>query len=507
MWKPKYRKQTYRIKCTPIDQRYKDHLDEDEEEDEWGTHVSPPSTFTKVLVSTLDEREINLCAQHQCGTIIKPEGYMIFTAETLEPESLGFQFDFYVHEEEVEPRHVGYCYLLPVDLKKSNDTKTVPITGLHHKPIGQIVLDYLIVKPVPGLDLKMAVSYQNHWKVERKSLDVGHRGMGSSYKHKKLAAVRENTVQSLQDAASHGADYVEFDVQLSKDLIPVIYHDFHVAITYRKKKRQELELYQASVKDLSLAELQSMKLAHTSRILDNNKDDIHDDDIDPSDLQPFPTLEKVFEAVNPATGFNVEIKYPQENLKGEIEETNFFDRNKYVDIILRVVMQSAGQRRVVFSSFDPDICILLQRKQNKYPTLFLTNGEDVDKYVPYMDLRTRSIDIAIHFAKFSNILGIDVLTTTLFQNMEKINKVKEAKLVLFCWGEDNNDANAINTLKQNGVDGIIYDRIDFFKVGKKSVFQVEREQKEKILRNAGFVSATEGPPVVDVSSGSEQESD
>jgi glycerophosphocholine phosphodiesterase GPCPD1 len=165
-------------------------------------------------------------------------------------------------------------------------------------------------------------------------------------------------------------------------------------------------------------------------------------------------------------------------------------------------MQSAGQRRVVFSSFDPDICILLQRKQNKYPTLFLTNGEDVDKYVPYMDLRTRSIDIAIHFAKFSNILGIDVLTTTLFQNMEKINKVKEAKLVLFCWGEDNNDANAINTLKQNGVDGIIYDRIDFFKVGKKSVFQVEREQREKILRNA-----CKGPSVVDVSSGSEQEND
>lgn len=31
-----------------------------------------------------------------------------------------------------------------------------------------------------------------------------------------------------------GADYVEFDVQLSRDMIPVIYHDFHVAITYRK---------------------------------------------------------------------------------------------------------------------------------------------------------------------------------------------------------------------------------------------------------------------------------
>lgn len=138
MWKPKYRKQTYRIKCTPLDQRYKDHLDEDEEEDQWGTHVSPPSTFTKVLVSTLDDRQINHCVQSESGASFETGGYMIFTAETTEPESLGFQFDFYVNQEGVNPKHVGYCYLLPVDLKKSNDTKTVPITGLNHKPIGQI---------------------------------------------------------------------------------------------------------------------------------------------------------------------------------------------------------------------------------------------------------------------------------------------------------------------------------------------------------------------------------
>ncbi|XP_078326933.1 glycerophosphocholine phosphodiesterase GPCPD1-like isoform X1 [Crassostrea virginica] len=505
MWKPKYRKQTYKIKCTPLDQRYKDHLDEDEEENEWGTHVSPPSTFTKVLVSCLDDRKIYNCVQSESGTVFENGGYMAFTADTLEPESLGFQFDFYVHQEGDSPKHVGYCYLLPVDLKKSNDTKTVPITGLNHKPIGQIHLDYLTVKPVPGLELKMDASYQNYWKFERKSLDVGHRGMGSSYKHKKLAAVRENTVQSLQDAASHGADYVEFDVQLSKDMIPVIYHDFHVAITYRKKKREELELYQASVKDIKLAELQSMKLSHTSRISDTNRDDIHDDDIDPTDLQPFPTLERVFEAVNPSTGFNIEIKYPQEKLDGEFEEINFYDRNKYVDIILRVVMRTAGRRRVVFSSFDPDICTLVQRKQNKYPTLLLTNGEDQVKYVPYLDLRTRSIDMAIYFATFANLLGIDVLTSTLFSHMDKIDKVKEARLVLFCWGEDNNDSNAINTLKQRGVDGIIYDRIDFYKVGDQNVFQVEREQKEKILVNAGLLSPTAGSKNLDHSSGSEQE--
>ena len=43
---------------------------------------------------------------------------------------------------------------------------------------------------------------------------------------------------------------------------------------------------------------------------------------------------------------------------GTFEEVNFFDRNKYVDTILRCVFQNAKSRRIVFSSFDPDTCVL-----------------------------------------------------------------------------------------------------------------------------------------------------
>ena len=39
----------------------------------------------------------------------------------------------------------------------------------------------------------------------------------------------ENTVESFIAAASLGASYVEFDVQLTKDHVPVVYHDFTVA--------------------------------------------------------------------------------------------------------------------------------------------------------------------------------------------------------------------------------------------------------------------------------------
>jgi glycerophosphodiester phosphodiesterase len=37
--------------------------------------------------------------------------------------------------------------------------------------------------------------------------------------------VRENTIRSFNLAANNGADYAEFDVQVTKDGHPVIFHD------------------------------------------------------------------------------------------------------------------------------------------------------------------------------------------------------------------------------------------------------------------------------------------
>ena len=79
--------------------------------------------------------------------------------------------------------------------------------------------------------------------------------------HFRCAEVRENTIASLKSAASHGADFVEFDVQLSRDLIPVLYHDFYVAIAMRRKTQVTAEeMLQLPVKDLSLEQLQRLKV-------------------------------------------------------------------------------------------------------------------------------------------------------------------------------------------------------------------------------------------------------
>ena len=44
----------------------------------------------------------------------------------------------------------------------------------------------------------------------------------------------------MVEAGRHGADFVECDVQLTKDRVPVIYHDFNVKVNLRKRVRRGL---------------------------------------------------------------------------------------------------------------------------------------------------------------------------------------------------------------------------------------------------------------------------
>ncbi len=182
--------------------------------------------------------------------------------------------------------------------------------------------------------------------------------------------VSENTLASFQGAFQLGFDFVEFDVQLSKDKVPVVYHDFQVAITL-KRKGQEAELFVIPVKDLTLPQLQSLKIYHASKEGEVRKADEELDDDDqttgnnnstptattftplnngenPTDQlgqqdekkfrSLFPTLQELFEKLDPHLGFNVEIKYAMEYRQGGSEQNHYFERNEYIDCILRCLI-------------------------------------------------------------------------------------------------------------------------------------------------------------------------
>ena len=68
----------------------------------------------------------------------------------------------------------------------------------------------------------------------------------------------------MKNAALHGADMVEFDVQLSQDLIPVVYHDFELLASIVNKKGDQQMMVQMPLKNLTLDQLQQLKVSTKS---------------------------------------------------------------------------------------------------------------------------------------------------------------------------------------------------------------------------------------------------
>uniref|UniRef100_A0A8C6W5J4 Glycerophosphocholine phosphodiesterase 1 n=1 Tax=Nannospalax galili TaxID=1026970 RepID=A0A8C6W5J4_NANGA len=357
------------------------------------------------------------------------------------------------------PGHVGTACLLSSTIAESGRSAgvlTLPIMSRNsRKTIGRVRVDFIIIKPLPGYNCSMESSFSKYWK-PRIPLDVGHRGAGNSTTTAQLAKVQENTIASLRNAASHSAAFVEFDVHLSKDFVPVVYHDLTCCLTMKK-------------------------LAHVTALkAKDRKESVVEEENSFSENQPFPSLKMVLESLPEDVGFNIEIKWICQQRDGMWDGnlSTYFDMNLFLDIILKTVLENSGKRRIVFSSFDADICTMVRQKQNKYPILFLTQGKS-DIYPELMDLRSRTTPIAMSFAQFENLLGINAHTEDLLRNPSYIQEAKAKGLVIFCWGDDTNDPENRRKLKEFGVNGLIYDRIYDWMPEQPNIFQVEQLERLK----------------------------
>lgn len=162
-------------------------------------------------------------------------------------------------------------------------------------------------------------------------------------------------------------------MQLSKDLIPVIYHDFKVYVSLKKKVTLDShDMLELPMRELTLEQLKNLKVYH---VVEGRNGEAKFFDEDLADHQPFPELSEALTVIDERVGFNIEVKWAQmlENGQPEDDPTSI-DKNLYVDRILEVVLDKAGSRRIVFSCFDADVCAMLRNKQNIYPVMFLTLG-------------------------------------------------------------------------------------------------------------------------------------
>lgn len=389
---------------------------------------------------------------------------------------------------------------------------------------------------------------------------VGHRGCGSDSSANLGTRARENTLLSFQLAHKLGADYVEFDVQLSADGVPVIYHDwgvlvpvpgclpvrvpvgklgstqlqsFHapeilngaglrnegVALSYSRQPTSPAAAFDScngfsrnvrtcAALGLDLPQATSRTPAHlgwmsmngfsgpqgsqrsqqaraASRCAYSLQQDyrygMHD---------RFTTLEALLLALPTSLGFNIELKYPgpdelrQYGLQGSVPSPGEYIE-KVMSVVARCMVGERCARALVFSSFDPDVCLAWKQWYTaakahgtlsgmQWSIMFLTEGGTHSGTMS--DPRMVSLQAALDFACAQGLQGVVTHAPALWgprDNAEGgqadggkqasvqqwVKKASDSGLRLFTYGSCNMDMEVVRIQAQGGVHGIITDHI------------------------------------------------
>ncbi|CAI9111624.1 OLC1v1011887C3 [Oldenlandia corymbosa var. corymbosa] len=288
------------------------------------------------------------------------------------------------------------------------------------------------------------------WK-PAKFLVIGHRGNGMNILQstdRRMKAIKENSILSFNTAAKFPVDFVEFDVQVTSDGIPVIFHDNFI-LTEENDAVQERRVTELSLCEFMGYGLQKEAGKVGKSLLRKSKEgrlmswNVETDD-------SLCTLEEVFTQVNPRLGFNIELKF-DDNIVYEEEHLVWTLR-----CILGVVFDHAGDRPIVFSSFQPDAALLVRKLQSNYPVFFLTNGGTEI----YTDVRRNSLEEAIKLSLEGGLQGIVCAVKAIFRNPGAVNKIKESKLCLMTYGQLNNVPEAVYMQHLMGVEGVIVDFVE-----------------------------------------------
>lgn len=349
----------------------------------------------------------------------------------------------------------------------------------------------------------------------------GHRGNGanawtSEGPSEEMFLHRENTIKSMLAAVENGASFLEFDVQVTRDGVCVIYHDNYVVVgdelnpTSHLIADMEVEAFKgaspvnsvvAGGSDLEGAsddevvssfqphpmltreygierrrmESSSDVLAGTSpessvsnpssKLLRQHRNGVIASSSEKSlhawtvvDDEEFPTLLEVFERMPPNVAFDIEIKMATGD---GVVRTPEEELRRMTDAILATVAVAEDRARalghpprpLLFSSFDPDICVDVKRRRPDDWVMFLSTGGT--SY--HADPRRMSIDAAIEVAALNGLEGVILDSGSLFRDQGAVERARGEGLLTMTYGVENDDVDWVRDQKTLGVHGVIVD--------------------------------------------------
>ncbi|RCI05925.1 Glycerophosphocholine phosphodiesterase, partial [Rhizopus stolonifer] len=406
----------------------------------------------------------------------------------------------------------------PTEKASLRGQQTVPLVQAKDlECVGTLGFEFIVITPFQHKNMRIGDRYTYYKSVDTQV--IGHRGSGMNRKGSKLQ-VGENTVLSFVTAASLGAEYVEFDVQLTKDLVPVIYHDWTVtetgydiplnSITLEQflnlRRSGRIKEYHTGVsegqhgisipvssaitteKPLPPTPLTNGVVQHntgsgaqtpngvrTSRshsfsASSPNRLDLTDPfeqtrtskagkikGNGPNTIQgPFTTLAETLRSVPKTAGFNIEVKYPMIDEAEQDELTSFQELNIYVDTILECVYDNVEQDRHVIFSSFHPEICLALNLKQPNYPVFFLTDAGT---LPMADSRCNSLQEAVRFAKQADLLGIVAASEPILEAPRMVQVIKEMGLLLFTYGVLNNEVENAVAQKYYGVDAVIVDSV------------------------------------------------
>ncbi|CAG8533496.1 12469_t:CDS:2 [Ambispora leptoticha] len=361
-----------------------------------------------------------------------------------------------------------------------------PLFNTHLKVVGEVSFEFEVVKPFQSVQLEIGGRVETYWKSTNPITLFNSR--------LELPLVANGFTHSFITASSLSDEYIQIVVQVTRDMIAVVYSDWMLPV-------DEFDL---SVSDVTYKQFKTMG----ERILNGNKESVdfkkekNKAKLHKMVHRAYLSLEEVLEHLPLDIGVNIEIKYPTVYEMSNYWFSNIPDINTYVDTILQSVYDQAQathgngigtssnhtyhippvKRSVIFSSFNPAICSAINWKQPNYAVFFNTycgfesgatnrgkkrkarSEHNVDEDTTYeeviiRDKRCTSIKEAIKFAKSNNLLGIICEATLLIQVPTLITNVKKAGLMLITFGSANNDSCNMRLQERYGVDAIMIDGV------------------------------------------------
>jgi len=362
--------------------------------------------------------------QYGCVTVYSSNPYLVFMGTGSQPDT-DFNFSMKCSMKDGTNGTIEFLY---EKIKEHKYGKILfSVNGLVGCTITIVsAVSFPLAKPVEG---ECKIQFP-------KCLAIGHRGMGAN---QVSSEYMENSMPGFFGAFIAKADCVEFDVQLSAEGTPVIYHDFFIL---RDEKYPNIEpvkvkkngKFAYSVSQLSNTQFMSSSLELKWKALR-------------------PDFNELMDHLPKSLMFDIEIKYPFSNrFDGKVPypERNAFLQATFDDMVIHM-----GERPCFFSAFDPLIVAMLCTKQRRWPVLQLITVEK-NETIDQFPIKVRAL-IPLH--KKLGVIGFVADSEKLLKFPDLIHDLQNEGFIVATYGKPNNTEDGIKQQINLGIGAICADLV------------------------------------------------